>query len=120
MLVGISWEASRGPLLGGGRFGASWGLFGWVFEDSDSWEEAGRRMKQRLDSARRLHVIADWSSVVAKRKKHLLSRLMSHHAPSLPKLAHEWSPIACAALNNSRPHRARGRPRRRWFDAVQL
>ena len=95
-------------------------IVGWVFEDSDSWEDAGRRMKQRLESARRLHYIADWSSGVSKRKKHLLSRLMSHHAPSLPKLAHKWSPTACAALNNSRPHRARGRPRRRWFDDVQL
>ncbi|CAK0857937.1 unnamed protein product [Prorocentrum cordatum] len=52
-------------------------IVGWVFDDSDSWEDAGRRMKQRLESARRLHYIADWSSVVSKRKKHLLSRCLN-------------------------------------------
>ncbi|CAK0906421.1 unnamed protein product [Prorocentrum cordatum] len=49
-------------------------IVGRVFDDCDSWEDAGRRMKQRLESARRLRYIADWSSIVSKRKKHLLSR----------------------------------------------
>eukprot|EP00959_Pyramimonas_sp_CCMP1952_P233165 4872731-Pyramimonas_sp.AAC.1 len=54
-------------------------IVGWFFEDTASWEDAGRRMKQRLEAARRLCNIPDWSSVVSKRKM-----LMSHHALSLP------------------------------------
>ena len=43
-------------------------IAGWVRNANDSWEDLGHRMKVRLESVRRLHYIADWSSVVSQRK----------------------------------------------------
>ena len=91
-------------------------MVGWVFDSEDTWEDAGRRMKLRLQTALNLHPIDDWSAVINKRKQALLHRIMSDGAPRLPKLAFERSPVACSNQNNNQPCHQRGHPRRRWHD----
>ena len=93
-------------------------IVGWIGDADDSWEDMGRRMKVRLQTALQLHPVEDWSRVIRRRKIALLHRITSDLAPTLTKLAHSWSPVACAAQTGSHPRRTPGRPRRRWNDEI--
>ena len=93
-------------------------IVGWAHVEDDSWEDAGRRMKERLENALRQHPIASWSDTTWKRKRKLQCRVTSSDAPKVTKMAFEWSPPSCAARNGTRPGRHRGHPRQRWHDGL--
>ena len=84
-------------------------IVGWIYDDNDTWEEIGHRMKIRLESALKHYPIENWSIVVVKRKKKLQERLNSSLAPRLMKDSQKWTPIS---------RRSRGHPRYRWDDIV--
>lgn len=93
-------------------------IVGWVYDADDSWEDAGRRMKDRLKNALEQQPIISWSAAIRKRKSKLLFRVTSNEAPRVTKMAFEWSPPACALMNETQPGRRRGHPRQRWQDSL--
>ena len=84
-------------------------MVGIVYDDGESWEQRGHRMKLRLATALKEHPIEDASKTVFTRKKQLQRRLQSNSAPTLAHLCHSWVPLS---------RRNRGHPRCRWNDNI--
>ena len=87
-------------------------MVGWVCYEEDSWEERGRRMKVRLQSALNQYAVQSWSELWERRRQSLKSSMPC--APYWTKAAYQWNPTACAGANFSSPRRNVGRPRARW------
>jgi hypothetical protein len=94
-------------------------IAGWTHYEDETWEDSGRRMKRRLETALALSPVATWSCSIRRSKDRLLKRLDADHGPILAKLAHQWSPTACARFNGHSASRPRGRPRCRWHDSIE-
>ena len=93
-------------------------MVGWTHYSDESWEESGRRMKLRLDTALTLFPVPRWSQTILSKKAKLMKRLCDGNAPLLATRARCWSPTACAHLNGHSAYRPRGRPRARWSDQL--
>ena len=89
---------------------------GWVSSSGDSWEEIGRRMKDRLQKCLEKSPVIDWSEAVYERKSKSLSAI--HSAPFWTYSAFNWDPVACSSANFALAHRSIGRPFMRWYDGV--
>ena len=87
-------------------------MVGWICYQTDSWEERGRRMKQRLQHALTLHPVMQWSEQYARRKSRVKANMQA--APLWTQAAYMWNPVACASRNNHTPYRNVGRPRVQW------
>ena len=85
-------------------------MVGWTHYSDESWEESGRRMKLRLDTALTLSPVPRWSQTILSKKATLMKRLSDGNAPLLATRAHRWSPTACAHLNGHSAYRPTGRP----------
>ena len=68
-------------------------IVGWIYDDNDTWEEIGHRMKIRLESALKNYPIENWFSAIVKRKKKLQERISSNLATHLMKDSHTWTPV---------------------------
>ena len=42
-------------------------IAGWISDKDDSWEDMGRKMKRRLESALSLNFVATWLEIVTER-----------------------------------------------------
>ena len=94
-------------------------MVGWTHYSDESWEQSGRRMKLRLETALALSPVATWSHTILGNKHRLMKRLYAGNAPFLTNMAHGWSPVACAHLNGHFAYRPRGRPRARWYEQLE-
>ena len=86
-------------------------MLGWVCYSTDTFEERGRRMQQRLERALRASPVSDWSSQILKKEQ---MRNNIEQTPLWTKLACNWCPKICANLNANIPSRKVGRPATRW------
>ena len=82
-------------------------IVGYVRQENESWEETGRRMKQRLANALAQYPVNDWSTERDVQRDRLCSKMNGAAPSSLAALSNSWLPCS------SRP---RGRPRQRWTD----
>ena len=82
-------------------------MVGWVCYDDESWEERGRRMKKRLESALELRPVMDWSKRLAIRTDKMIRSIEA--APHWTRLAYQWDPRTCSNLNEHDARRPRGR-----------
>ena len=87
-------------------------ILGWISYDGETFEESGRRMKKRLESALAATPLEDWSSQIQHRKDNLKSSMAD--APRWVRLSFDWCPSTCAGMNGGMPARNVGRPPTRW------
>ena len=75
----------------------------------ESWEEAGRRTKQKVTAALKIFPVSDWLVVLDRSMWRLVARLATGDSQEWPAQVLRWRPAGV---------RRRGRPRLRWTDAV--
>jgi len=92
-------------------------MVGWVISDDDTWEDAGRRMKARLEGALMRYPILDWSLQRNRNRERIMTRVAEDLCPELVSAAIAWQPAEMPITEvDVMPHRDRGRPRQRWDD----
>ena len=92
-------------------------LVGWVSSSGDSWEDIGRRMKNRLQQCLNKSPMIDWSAVVYNRKSNCFNSIDA--APFWTYSACKWEVVACNSANFADAYRSVGRPFMRWHDDVE-
>ena len=75
----------------------------------ESWEEAGRRCKQKVRVALNIFPVSDWLVVLDRCTWRLVARVLTGDSHGWPSQVLRWIPAGV---------RRRGRPRRRWTDAI--
>ena len=98
-------------------------IVGWVpfLSDSESWEDRGRRMKQKMRNILDRYPVKVWSTLINERKLHLRQRLADPAAPTLLKRVLSWHPPDCLVYDTEtgKLHTAKqcvGHPRTTWND----
>jgi len=92
-------------------------MVGWVISDDDTWEDAGRRMKARLEGALMRYPIPDWSLQRNRNRERIMTRVAKDLCPELVSAAITWQPAEMPIIEvDVMPHRNRGKPRQRWDD----
>ena len=93
-------------------------IIGWVIITTDSYEQNGHRMKERMERALLIFPLKPWSAELQKGKQALMARIQSQEtSPSVRKIW-DWKPLQCSARNAQAPFRGVGRPRVRWNDPL--
>jgi len=93
-------------------------IIGWTAfsHEGETWEERGHRMKSKMEHTLNRHPVSIWSELIDQRKDALYERLSLSSTSPLLKLAANWSPSHCQALNGHYAHKTAGRPRAYWED----
>ena len=91
-------------------------LVGWVCTNDDTWEERGRRMKNRMSNCLSRYFINEWSEGIHIRKVKCLSDIGS--LPFWTRSALNWDPVVCKSAIFCDAFRVRGRPLTRWYDNI--
>ena len=91
-------------------------MVGWVCRADDTWEERGRRMKDKMSSCLSRHPINEWSESIYERKAKCLNDV--EDLPFWTRSALNWDPVICARANFCNAFRLRGHPLTRWYDDI--
>lgn len=94
-------------------------IVGWKFERADNYEDAMRRMKQRMEQAAKIHFIEPWDRRIAKQQMNFILHLskLDHRHPA--RLLIAWDPSTITnAVYPRRPFRSVGRPRNKWYTYI--
>ena len=87
-------------------------MVGWICYETDTWEERGRAMKQRMEKAMAQRPVDTWSLQWKTRRQALKDAMPT--APLWTRQTYEWDPRTCSTHNGQHPYRTAGRPRVRW------
>ena len=82
----------------------------------DTWEQRGRKMKQKMSSCLSRHPINEWSESIYERKAKCLNDVEG--LPFWTRSALNWDPAVCAHANFCNAFRLRGHPLTRWYDDI--
>ena len=95
-------------------------MVGWPTIPGLTWEERGRMMQTKLQTACTKFGVEDWSHIVQKRRQELQQDLNASRKCRWAVEAHHWMPNSAEsfALNYVIGARKRGRPPMRWHDRV--
>ena len=83
-------------------------MVGWVSSSGDSWEDIGRRMKNRLQQCLDKSPVIDWSEAVYNRKSKCFNSIDA--APLWISSDCKWDLVACSSANFADAYRSVGRP----------
>ena len=93
-------------------------IVGWVRIPDEPWENTMRRMNQRMEHVAYLHPLPSWSNQYFTSQYRLATKIVSNQF-SWVATAVAWMPLADWVHNfPSAPSRSRGRPPKRWDQAV--
>ena len=91
-------------------------IAGWVRNAEEDWAETMRKTNRRLEAALRAHPLKPWTQQLATRQFKLAAKF-ANEEESWPAKAIRWNPQDDAeCINQHRPYRLPGRPRRKWDD----
>jgi len=96
-------------------------IVGYTKTASQTWHEAGSRMKHKLEQVSTKFALRSWSLELTERKQKLYNRVISSTSNPILHRTFLWSPklIADSKLEYQ-PFRARGRPRASWHQYVTM
>ena len=91
-------------------------IAGWVRNAEEDWAETMRKTNRRLEAALRAYPVKPWTQQLATRQFKLAAKF-ANEGESWPAKAIRWNPQHDAeCINQHRPYRLPGRPRRKWDD----
>lgn len=90
-------------------------IVGWVRIEDESWRTTMSRMKERLNKARNIYCVNEWSKELAKRQFRMAIQI-SRNSDNWPARCIRWNPKD----TNTNAYRNVGRPRVRWDDGLRL
>ena len=91
----------------------------WTFNDGDTWYDAGRRMKLKMNHVLSMVNIRLWESAALKAKWKWAGRLTNMHTSRWAKMISTYHPADILQHDQINiPRRSKGRPRLRWEDDI--
>ena len=92
-------------------------MIGWNFVANDTWESAGRKMKDRLQHCANQLRLKEWSEQVNERKRKVVEVPTERNHWMYHSI--RWYPPCCSHLNSYPCVRARGHPHTKWDDGIK-